>query len=271
MTTEHEVALPDGSVLHAHDDGSGPTVVWHHGSPQTGAALAPVLAATRARGLRLVSYGRPSYGGSTPRPGRDVASAAGDVEAVLDALGIESAAHVGASGGGPHALACAALLPHRTTAVVSIAGLAPFVDGFDWATGMASDAALRAATRGREARAAVDEGDVDAFTPADWAALEGAWADLGRDVGRAMQTGGLDGLVDDDVAYATPWGFDPTTITAPVLLVHGGRDRVVPASHSQWLLEHLPTAELWLRPREGHVSVLGAVPVTLDWVVAQQT
>jgi len=269
MTIEHEIVLRDGAILRAHDDGDGPAVVWHHGSPQTGALLEPVLEATRARGLRLVSYGRPSYGGSTPRSGRDVASAATDVGQLLDALGIERAAHMGASGGGPHALACAALLPDRTTAVVSIAGLAPFVGGFDWAAGMASDRTLRAGAQGRGARAAVPEEDVDAFLPVDWAALEGPWAALGRDAGRAMQDG-PDGIVDDDVAFASSWGFDPATIGVPTLLVHGGLDRVVPASHSQWLLAHLPTAELWLRPRESHVSVLSAVPVALDWIVAHQ-
>jgi len=269
VTTTSTVDLPDGRVLRAHDGGGdGPALVWHHGTPQTGALLAPVLDAARARGMRLVSYARPAYGGSSPHIGRDVASAAGDVAHLLDSLGIDTAAHVGASGGGPHALACAALLPDRTTAAVSIAGLAPFVDGFDWSTGMASDAALRAAARGRELRAALVEEDVDAFVAADWQALAGPWSALGADAGAAMAAG-QDGAVDDDVAYASPWGFDPATITRPVLLVHGGLDRVVPSSHSAWLLEHLPDAELWTRPRDGHVSVLAAVPVALDWVLGR--
>ena len=263
-----DVDLPDGRTLRAHDSGDdGPALVWHHGSPQTGALLAPVLEAARARGLRLLSYGRPSYGGSTPHPGRDVASAASDVAHVLDALDIDSAAHAGASGGGPHALACAALLPDKTTGVVSLAGLAPFVDGFDWAAGMASDATLRAGAAGRGVRAATPEGGVEAFTAADWATLSGAWAPLGEDAQRASGQG-LDGIVDDDVAFAHPWGFDPASITVPVLLVHGSLDRVVPPQHSAWLLEHLPAAELWTRPRDSHVSVLEALPVALDWLIA---
>jgi len=267
MTTL-DVDLPDGRTLCVHDsDDDGPAVVWHHGSPQTGALLAPVLEAARARGLRLLSYGRPGYGGSSPHVGRDVASAADDVRHVLDALGIDSAAQVGASGGGPHALACAALLPDRTTAALSIAGLAPFVDGFDWAAGMASDATLRAGAAGRDARAAAPEGGVEAFTDADWAVLSGAWAPLGDDARRASAQG-LGGIIDDDVAYAHPWGFDPADVTVPMLLVHGGQDRVVPPSHSAWLLDHLPAAELWTRPRDSHVSVLEALPVALDWLVA---
>ena len=109
--TERDVHLADGRTLHVYDSGGdGEVVVWHHGSPQTGAPLAPVLEAARERGLRHVSYGRPSYGGSSPQPGRDVAGAARDVEQLADALGFERFATLGASGGGPHALACAALL-----------------------------------------------------------------------------------------------------------------------------------------------------------------
>lgn len=267
-STSVTIDLPDGRVLRAHASPGGPdagVVVWHHGTPQSGALLAPVVEAAARRGLRVVSYGRPSYGGSTPRPGRDVASAADDVRAVMDAFGVPRAAFVGASGGGPHALACGALLDDRATAVVSLAGLAPF-DGFDWAAGMASDAALRAAGSGREARAAVVEDDVEWFVDADLAALEREWAALGADAGPAGEAW-PDGVVDDDVAYARPWGFSPADVTVPVLLVHGGRDRVVPPSHSRRLLELLPDAHLWERPRDGHVSVLHAIPVAFDWLV----
>ncbi|UJP39170.1 alpha/beta fold hydrolase [Cellulomonas palmilytica] len=268
-TTSRTITLPDGRTLRAHaDDASpdAPVVVWHHGTPQSGALLEPVLAAARPRGLRVVSYGRPSYGGSTPAPGRDVASAAWDVAAVLDAFEVPRAASVGASGGGPHALACAALLPERTAAVVSIAGLAPFDDGFDWAAGMASDVALRAAVSGREARDGVEDGSIAGFVDADWQVLEGAWGALGADAGPAGEAW-PDGAVDDDVAYASPWGFSPADVRAPVLLVHGGRDGVVPATHSRRLLALLPDAQLWERPHDGHVSVLRALPVAFDWLV----
>jgi pimeloyl-ACP methyl ester carboxylesterase len=103
--------------------------------------------------MRLLSHGRPSYGGSTPQPGRNVASAACDVAQIVDALGIERFAVMGASGGGPHALACAGLLPGRVTSVASLAGLAPFdADGIDWYAGMADNGALSAAVHGRDAR-----------------------------------------------------------------------------------------------------------------------
>jgi pimeloyl-ACP methyl ester carboxylesterase len=272
--TELTVALQDGRELRANDAGAGQndtlTLVLHHGSPQTGIILPPFAEAASRRSIRLVSYARPSYGGSSPNPGRDVASAADDVAQLADSLGIERFAVLGASGGGPHALACAALLPERVTGVICVAGIAPLTDDFDWFGGMAADGGLRSATKGRDARALFAETDVfdsNSFIRADWAALEATWASLGED---AMLAGsdGADGLIDDDVAFATPWGFDLGRVGAPVLLVQGSLDRVVPAAHARWLLGQLPHAELWTRPNDGHVSALGAVPVAMDWLIA---
>jgi pimeloyl-ACP methyl ester carboxylesterase len=277
MVETRDVQLPDGRVVRAHDSGDRGrdvrlTMIWHHGSPQTGAPLAPLLAATAARGIRLVSYGRPSYGGSTPRPGRNVGSAAEDVAAVADEFGLDRFAVMGASGGGPHALACAALLPDRVSGVVSLAGLAPFdADDLDWFAGMASDgASLRAAMRGRAARElyeATAEFDPASFVERDYDALAGAWSSLGDDVGLASADG-PDGLIDDDVAFVNPWGFEAADVRAPLLLVHGGRDRVVPPSHSEWLAAHCPRTDLWQRPEDGHVSVLDACPDAMDWLLA---
>jgi len=266
--------LADGRFLSVHETGprEAPALalLWHHGSPHTGILLEPVVAAAEARGIRLISYARPSYGGSSPQPGRNVASAATDVAAIADALGIDRFAVMGASGGGPHALACAALLPDRVVGAVTLAGVAPFSDAFDWFAGMASPGGLRAARQGRDARASYAETaefDATSFVAADWAALDAEWASLGADAVRAGSAG-PDGLIDDDVAFATEWGVDLGRIATPVLLVQGGEDRVVPPSHAEWLLRCMPTAELWLRPRDGHVSVLRAVPVALDWLAA---
>jgi len=269
--TAGEVRLDDGRVLTFHDSGptaSGLVLGWHHGSPQTGALLDPLLSAAHERGIRLVSYGRPSYGGSTPQPGRDVAAAAGDTARVMDAIGVEQFVTMGASGGGPHALACAALLPGRVLGVATFAGLAPFTASFDWFAGMASPGGPQAARDGRAARAefaATDDFDPNQFIATDWAALSGTWTSLGADAGRASAAG-PDGLIDDDVAFTKPWGFDLADVAVPVLVVQGGADRVVPRSHAEWLLAHCPLDQLWLRPRDGHVTVLDASPVAMDWL-----
>jgi pimeloyl-ACP methyl ester carboxylesterase len=178
---------------------------------------------------------------------------------------------MGHSGGGPHALACAALLPDRVLAAVSGAGMAPFdADGLDWFAGLnpAGEAELRAATRGRaelENCLATAEFDPEMFTPADHAALEGPWSWFESVVGPAIASG-LGPMVDDDLAYVSPWGCDPREIRQPVLLLHGDQDRMVPSSHGEWLAAHCPTAELWLRPGDGHISVLSAGVAALDWL-----
>ncbi len=268
-----EMRLDDGRTLVGYDTGpaGGMTVLWQHGTPQTGVPLPPVLEAAKAHDMRVVSYGRPGYGGSTPYPDHDVASAAADVRQLTDALGVDRFGIVATSGGGAFALACAALLPDRVTGVVTMAGIAPYTDEFDWYAGMRSDGALRAAAQGRAARARYGETaefDPASFTDADWAALAGDWGSMGQDAQRADEAG-PDGQIDDDVAYTKAWGFDLADVAPPVWLVHGGADRVIPPSHADWMLRRLPRAELWLRPREGHISVLHALPTALAWLTCQ--
>jgi pimeloyl-ACP methyl ester carboxylesterase len=272
VTAPRDVPVGNGRTVRTYDTGTGDalTIVWHNGSPHTGAHLEPLLAAAAARNIRLVTYARPSYGGSTPAPGRDVAAAAGDVAAIADALGIERFATMGASGGGPHALACGALLGDRVSAVACLASMAPYTDDREFFDGMRAPGALRAAREGRDARARfaeTDEFDEESFTAGDWDALSGPWRSLGQDAMRADRAG-PDGLIDDDVAFARPWGFDVAGIDVPVLLVQGGEDRVVPPAYAERLARQCPRPELWLRPRDGHVSVLNACPVGMDWLLA---
>ncbi|MFF8726818.1 alpha/beta fold hydrolase [Streptomyces sp. NPDC015171] len=274
--TETDLELSDGRRLHVYDTGADDpngrlAVFWHHGTPNIGAPPRPLFPAADRLGIRWVSYDRPGYGGSTPRPGRNVASAAADVSAVADALGIDRFAVMGHSGGGSHALACGALLPGRVLGVVSVAGLAPFgADGLDWFAGMTDSGArsLRAAAEGRAAKEDHEAGaeyDPAMFTPADHAALADEWSWFGDVVGPAVEAG-PGGLIDDDLAYVAPWGCDPARIVAPVLFVHGGQDRVVPGSHSRWLAGRCPAAELRLIPEAGHISVLNAGGAAMEWL-----
>ena len=275
MTSETDLALSDGRTLHVYDTGPGNeatlTVLWHHGTPNIGTPPAPLFPDSARLNIRWVSYDRPGYGPSTPFPGRDIASAAGYAAAVADALDLGSFAVMGHSGGGPHALACGALLPEWVVAVVSVSGLAPFgAAGLDWFAGMSAggEASLRAAAEGREAKErheAEADFDPEMFTPADRAAFDGAWGWFGEVVGPAID-GGPGALIDDDLAYVSPWGFEPGQVTPPVLLMHGGQDRVVPSSHGEWLATHLPSAQLRRYPDDGHISVLNSAVQALEWL-----
>jgi pimeloyl-ACP methyl ester carboxylesterase len=254
--------------LHAYDTGGdGTPVFWFHGTPNLGAPPVPLF----RDDIRWISYDRPGYGGSTPRPGRDIASAAADVAAIADELDLDRFAALSHSGGGPHALACAALLPDRVTAVATMAGLAPYdSQGLDWFAGMAPSgvASLRAAAAGRAAKERHEATAADGepgFTDRDLAMFDGPWSWL-LDVVRPALAAGPAPLIDDDLAYVAPWGFDPAGITVPVLILHGGADLMVPSSHGVWLAGHCPTAELWLRPEDGHLSILNAAPAALEWL-----
>jgi pimeloyl-ACP methyl ester carboxylesterase len=273
------LTLPEGRELRYHDTGAGSdpgrVLVWHSGTPHTGRLLAPLRRAAAAAGVRLVSVARPGYGGSTRLIGRTVADAARDVLAVLDHLGVGRFGTLGASGGGPHALALAALAGDRVFGVATFASVAPYrahperPDDPDWFAGMGDPRALRAATEGLSARARyaeLAEFDPAVFTAADWAALAGEWAELGQDAeAAAAESDG--GEVDDDCAYVFDWGVELADVRAPVLIVQGEQDRMIPAGHATRLLRALPDATSWWFADDGHVSVLRALPQAIDWLL----
>ncbi len=270
-----DIRTADGRMLRAHDTGrigrDELVVVWHHGTPNIGLPPEPLFPTADRLGIRWVGYDRPGYGGSESNPGRSIGSAAADVAAVADALGIDRFAVMGHSGGSPHALACAALLPDRVIGVLAVATLAPFAaDGLDWFAGMspAGVATLQAAAAGRDAKerheATATEPD-PGFVPADHAALEGDWSWF-MTVVRPALSDGPGPLIDDDLAYVAPWGFDPAAVTAPTLLLHGSDDRIAPVAHAEWLAGSIASAELRVVPDAGHISVLESAPDALGWL-----
>lgn len=270
---ELDVTAPDGRRLHVYDTGgdAAGVVVWHHGTPNIGPPPAPLIASPLGARMRWIGFDRPGYGGSSPHPDRTIGSVAADVAAIADALGIDRFAVVGHSGGGSHAIGCAAALRDRISAAVSVAGLAPLGSpGLDWFAGMAPDgaASLRAATRGREAKETheASAGETDpGFSPDDLDALRGEWSWFLSVVEPALADG-PGGLIDDDLAYVHAWGVNLDAIRAPVLVVHGGADRVVPVAHAVWLAERIGGAETMLEPAAGHLSVLRLVDRVMEWL-----
>jgi pimeloyl-ACP methyl ester carboxylesterase len=277
------VETPDGRTLAVEDAGDrgGRPVMVHVGTPGGRRLYNPrTLADAERRQLRLISYDRPGYGGSTPQPGRSMADCAGDVRAICAALGIEQMAMWGHSGGGPHVLACAALLPDLVPAVASLASPAPYdADGLDWMAGFSpgaveevrlmldDPAGARAYFRQErdkllEASPAQAALDLQAYSPdADLALL----TEEAISMQQALAPG-IEGSWDDCVAQMTPWGFDVTRIPVPVLLLHGGRDQAVPFGHGQWLAERIPGVEAWFFAGEGHGLPTGHIGDVHAWL-----
>jgi pimeloyl-ACP methyl ester carboxylesterase len=276
MQRTFSVSTADGRTIVVHEagDAGGRVVVTHHGTPSAGSHYAPHVEDAAERGLRLLGIQRPGYGGSSPRPGRTVADMAGDVAAVLDAVGAERFATWGHSGGGPHALACAALLPDRCAAAAAIAGVAPYdAKGLDWLAGQGEQNRLEweAARDGRDALTAFCERDRDEManvtgaqlaqalrtllSPPDTAAVTDRLGDhLVAAIDEALQDG-VEGWVDDDLAFLAPWGFDPQDAQVPVLLWQGQQDLMVPPGHGRWLANRIPGVEFRYDEDEGHLSL----------------
>jgi len=275
MPVTTTVTTRDGRTLAVYEEGdqSGLPTLVHHGTPMAGIQYGPHVELAREQGLRLIGYDRPGYGRSTRAPGRRVADCVDDVHAIADALGLERFATWGISGGGPHALACAALCDDRLIATASLAAVAPYeAEGLDWFDGMGegNHVEFGKLTEGEDAlRAFCVEQVADRHGPED---LLEALATLLGPEDRAVLTGrlaeymieceqhglapGVDGWVDDDIAFCEPWGFGVAEISTPVLLLHGDDDRFVPVAHGRWLAERIPRVETRIDPSDGHLTLL---------------
>jgi pimeloyl-ACP methyl ester carboxylesterase len=273
------VALADGRSLEVSvsgPEGATPLVV-HHGTPSDRTQYRPFAEAAAVRGLRLICYSRPGYGGSSRQPGRAIADCAADTLAILEQLGAARFYTAGWSGGGPHALACAALLPDRVLACATIAGVGPSgAAGLEFLEGMGREnhAEFGAALAGppklqgyleRQAQAlagltgeqvAAALGDL--VSPVDVGAITGTFAAYLATTLRRAVASGIWGWFDDDLAFTRPWGFDLDEVGVPVVVWQGGQDRMVPFAHGQWLATHVPGARPRLLTDEGHLSLVVA-------------
>jgi pimeloyl-ACP methyl ester carboxylesterase len=286
---EHVIDAPDGRKLAVSEggDADGVPVLVHYGTPNSRLQYGPDVDAATEHGVRMITYDRPGYGASTAQPGRTVGDCAADVRAICAALGIDRLLTWGISGGGPHVLACAALLSDLVPAAASLASPAPWgADGLDYFAGMgemnADDTRLyfqdKEAARvkmesdrvamlgatpeqvGEILTTLVSEADAAVFTPrlAEYL-VDSAAAGLGP---------GGEGWWEDGVAEFQPWGFAFADIGIPVLLLHGQQDRFVPFGHGVWLAEHIPGVEARLTEDDGHLTLtarhLGEV---YDWLL----
>jgi pimeloyl-ACP methyl ester carboxylesterase len=282
------VGSADGRRLAVQVSGhpAGRPVFLLHGTPGSRVGPFPRGRVLYELGVRLVTFDRPGYGRSDRLALRRVADVAADVEAIADALGLDQFAVLGRSGGGPHALACAALLPGRVTRAAVLVGLAPWAaKGLDWFAGMAKSNVeeYTAAAEGREALVA-SLGPAARGIKADparlFVSISGEMPESDRmvvaDAGiRRMLVQNYaeafrvsaHGWYDDILAFRTPWGFNLSDIDVPVLLWHGENDVFSPVSHSRWLASSIPGASLVVEPGSGHFGALRVMPDVMSSLI----
>ncbi|GLF96171.1 alpha/beta fold hydrolase [Streptomyces yaizuensis] len=286
----HRVRTSDGRHLMVErlGDPRGRPVFLLHGTPGCRLGPAPRGMVLYQRRTQLIAYDRPGYGGSDRLPGRSVADVVQDVREIADELGLDRFAVVGRSGGAPHALACAALLPDRVTRAAALVTLAPRdAAGLDWFEGMA-------ASNVREYTFASDHPDVltERFTARSAEIREdpirllndlraeltdsdrmvvqdaGVRRMLLRNYQEALRLSAY-GWIDDALAFCSPWGFDPAQIRPPVMIWHGEKDVFSPVGHARWLAERIPGATAVLEPSAAHFDALHALPRALTWLLAE--
>lgn len=250
-------------------------LLFHVGTPSAAVTYPGLVAAAAARGLRTATYSRGAYGRSSRRPGRSVADEAAISAALVDRLGIERFFTLGWSGGGPVALACAAMLPDRVKACMALASLAPRQEaGSEWEAWIPSDQRREWDVLASDDHAELlddfreQAGIFSRMTPArllgvggppDARAVRQRHQEeiapfLTRSMRRAVMHGHA-GYLDDNVAQAHDWDFRVRDIRVPVVVRHGERDRLVDVGHGRWLARTIPGARGVFLSDAGHGSI----------------
>jgi pimeloyl-ACP methyl ester carboxylesterase len=257
--------MADGRRLRYDVAGAGAPVFLLHGTPGSRLGPRPRDSVLYRLGVRLISYDRPGYGGSGRDPGRSVASCAADIAAIADDLGLGTFAVAGRSGGGPHAMAAAALLPARVTRAAVEFGNARTDE-----LKLVESLRLRA-DRTRRSPASLLEALRGQITPPDRRVVRDVTFErlLLETYAEAMRPGPW-GWIDDNLALNRDWGFRLSEIGQRVRLWHGADDNVVPASHTRWLAERIPRAEFEIQTETAHFGAMEILPDILSWLAAEQ-
>ncbi|MFE7754716.1 alpha/beta fold hydrolase [Streptomyces sp. NPDC057429] len=285
------VRVADGRHLMVERQGDphGRPVFLLHGMPGSRLGPAPRGMVLYQRKMQLIAYDRPGYGGSDRLAGRRVVDVVEDVRTIADSLGLEHFAVVGRSGGAPHALACAALMPDRVTRSAALVGLAPWdAEGLDWFDGMAASNVLAYSTA-----AADPDGLAESFisrsaeirqdpvrllddlrrelTDSDRIVVNdaGIRTMLLANYREGLRTSAY-GWIDDAIAFCRPWGFDPADITGPVMLWHGEKDVFSPVGHTRWLAGRIPDVTAVMEPTAAHFDALSVLPSVLNWLLDER-
>jgi pimeloyl-ACP methyl ester carboxylesterase len=271
------MTLPDGRSLAYTDLGSpeGPLVIYFHGAPTSRLDLVGVEDLFSSLGLRVVSPDRPGTGGSTPQPNRGLNDWPADVGALADHLGAKRFVVLGHSAGGPYAVACAALLPERVAGAGVIAGLTDMAWP-DASAGLTEDDLVIMGLADENAAIAWCEDHYGAdgskyfehapeVSAADdaWLADEANGAGMFTAIAEAFRQG-IGGFAQDMHVLGRPWTFDPGSITAPVRVLQGETDTIVPPAHSAHTAELIPSATLVMFPEHGHLSIANKIPQLAD-------
>jgi pimeloyl-ACP methyl ester carboxylesterase len=267
-------------------DPEGKPVFLLHGTPGGRSGPRPRGIVLYRLGIRLISYDRPGYADSDRDPGRTVASAAEDVRIIADYFRLDRFSVVGRSGGAPHALACAALLPDRVISAAALGSLAPYdAEDLDWTAGM-TESNVRAygyANTDRDALRAMLEEQAERVSKGSEGLLSALWSEMGNhdkevvdDIAlrriiadihvEALSNNCVDGWMDDVIALGRPWGFEPAKITVPVKLWGGQDDVFSPIGHTYWLAERINGAEVKIGYGKAHFGAVEILPRILAWV-----